>query len=192
MSRHTNINDHFAPRYVVWELTLKCDLACRHCGSRAGRPREEELSVEEAFDVVLQLKDLGAREITFIGGEAYLYPEWLQVVRECANLGMRPTMTTGGRKLPAATCQAMKKAGMSGVSVSINGLESTHWSCRGKGFSKGYVFYGSHVLSSGLGIFEERCRFLCQSADSVNISQHNKYHIYRNTCGKRSRVKTST
>jgi len=25
------------PIYAVWELTLKCDLACRHCGSRAGK-----------------------------------------------------------------------------------------------------------------------------------------------------------
>jgi hypothetical protein len=25
------------PNYAVWELTLACDLSCRHCGSRAGR-----------------------------------------------------------------------------------------------------------------------------------------------------------
>lgn len=25
------------PHYAVWELTLRCDLACHHCSSRAGR-----------------------------------------------------------------------------------------------------------------------------------------------------------
>src|SRR5690349_8088876 len=40
------------PIYVVWELTLKCDLACRHCGSRAGAPRSDELALDEALDVV--------------------------------------------------------------------------------------------------------------------------------------------
>ena len=40
------------PAYVVWELTLRCDHACHHCGSRAGKAREDELSTEEALDVV--------------------------------------------------------------------------------------------------------------------------------------------
>lgn len=126
MSRHTDIDDHYAPRYVVWELTLKCDLACRHCGSRAGRPRDEELSLEESLDLLGQLNDLGAREITFIGGEAYLYPHWLEVISACAKLGIRPTMTTGARNLDLKTCRAMKEAGMSGVSISVDGLEQTH------------------------------------------------------------------
>jgi radical SAM protein with 4Fe4S-binding SPASM domain len=126
MSRHTDIQDQYAPRYVVWELTLKCDLACRHCGSRAGKEREEELSLEESFSLLQELKDLGTREITFIGGEAYLYPQWLEVVSACSALGIRPTMTTGGRKLDLQICHAMKDAGMSGVSISVDGLESTH------------------------------------------------------------------
>jgi MoaA/NifB/PqqE/SkfB family radical SAM enzyme len=25
------------PIYVVWELTMKCDQPCQHCGSRAGQ-----------------------------------------------------------------------------------------------------------------------------------------------------------
>ena len=36
--------------YAV-ELTLACDLACRHCGSRAGRARPDELTTEEALDL---------------------------------------------------------------------------------------------------------------------------------------------
>ncbi|MGZ5971002.1 MAG: hypothetical protein ACXWP4_25205, partial [Polyangiales bacterium] len=44
--------DRIRPIYAVWELTLACDLACRHCGSRAGRARPDELSTEEALDLV--------------------------------------------------------------------------------------------------------------------------------------------
>ena len=32
------------PVHVVWELTLACNLRCAHCGSRAGRPRRDELT----------------------------------------------------------------------------------------------------------------------------------------------------
>ena len=49
MSRHTDIDDHYAPRYVVLGVNLKCDLACRHCGSRAGHPRNKELSFGRIF-----------------------------------------------------------------------------------------------------------------------------------------------
>src|SRR5690349_7267237 len=58
--------------YVVWEITLRCDLACGHCGSRAGKPRADELTTAEALDLVRQIAEMGAHEVTLIGGEAYL------------------------------------------------------------------------------------------------------------------------
>src|SRR4051794_22058988 len=51
------------PIYAVWEVTLACDLACRHCGSRAGRERPDELSTDEALDLVDQIADLGVKEV---------------------------------------------------------------------------------------------------------------------------------
>ncbi|MBA3542772.1 MAG: heme biosynthesis protein, partial [Deltaproteobacteria bacterium] len=51
------------PAYVVWELTLRCDHACTHCGSRAGVARDDELSTDEALGVVDQLAAMGAREV---------------------------------------------------------------------------------------------------------------------------------
>ena len=114
------------PRYVVWELTLRCDLACRHCGSRAGKARPRELTLAESLGVVEQLRRLGAAEITFIGGEAYLYPHWLDVVAAAHRAGIRCTMTTGGRALAVETLRAAQAAGMHAISVSIDGLEATH------------------------------------------------------------------
>jgi 2-iminoacetate synthase ThiH len=58
------------PNYAVWELTLACDLACRHCGSRAGRARPDELTTAEAVDLVRQMHELGIQEVALIGGEA--------------------------------------------------------------------------------------------------------------------------
>src|SRR6516162_5514375 len=84
------------PNYAVWELTLACDLACRHCGSRAGRARPDELTTAEAVDLVRQMHELGVQEITLIGGEAYLHEGWLDVIAEIRRLGMTSTMVTGG------------------------------------------------------------------------------------------------
>ena len=72
-------------------------LACRHCGSRAGRERPDELTTAEALDLVRQMADLGVKEVTLIGGEAYLRDDWLDIVRAVRARGMMCTMTTGGR-----------------------------------------------------------------------------------------------
>src|SRR5688500_4326168 len=80
------------PIYAVWEITLACDLACRHCGSRAGKARPDELTTAEAIDLVAQMADLGVREIALIGGEVYLYPGWTDVVRAIRARGMQCTM----------------------------------------------------------------------------------------------------
>jgi radical SAM protein with 4Fe4S-binding SPASM domain len=127
MARRTLLVDSIDhPRYVVWELTLKCDLACRHCGSRAGKARDQELTLDEALHVVGQLAALGTEEIAFIGGEAYLAPHWLEVVKAATAEDIRCTMTTGARALTPARAQAAKEAGMQAVSVSVDGLEATH------------------------------------------------------------------
>ncbi|MFT4624986.1 MAG: radical SAM protein with 4Fe4S-binding SPASM domain [Myxococcota bacterium] len=111
---------------MVWELTLRCDLACRHCGSRAGHPRAAELSLDDALGVLNQLAEMGTREIAFIGGEAYLWTRWLELVRAAADRGIRPTMTSGARQLTATVAQAAADAGMQAISVSVDGLEATH------------------------------------------------------------------
>lgn len=114
------------PTYVVWELTLACDQHCTHCGSRAGEARSTELTTAQALDVVAQLAALGTFECALIGGEAYLHPGFLEVVRALKAHGIRPTMTTGGRGIDAALAQAMADAGLYSVSVSVDGLEPTH------------------------------------------------------------------
>jgi radical SAM protein with 4Fe4S-binding SPASM domain len=130
--------DHIArPNHAVWEITLACDLACRHCGSRAGHARPDELSTEQCLDLVRQMAELGVREITLIGGEAYLREDWLEIVRAIRAHKMTPTITTGGRGIDETRARAAKEAGLLSVSVSIDGLEATHDRLRG--------LHGSHA-----------------------------------------------
>ncbi|MCO4744961.1 MAG: radical SAM protein [Proteobacteria bacterium] len=125
---HRDAHDQMAPhpRYVVWEITLRCDLACKHCGSRGGKARANELSVEEGLDVVAQLAEAGTREVTFIGGEAYLNKDWLTLIRAVADAGMAPTMTTGARQVTPDLCKAAADAGLRAMSTSIDGMQQTH------------------------------------------------------------------
>ncbi|MBA3999154.1 radical SAM protein [Brevundimonas sp.] len=119
------------PAFVVWEITLKCDLACRHCGSRAGAERTDELSTAESLDVVRQLAELGVREVTLIGGEAYLREDWVDIAAAVTQSGMTCSMVTGGRGLDAWRLAEAAAAGVSQIGVSIDGIGLTHDKLRG-------------------------------------------------------------
>jgi len=124
-------SDKVRPIYCVWEITLACDLACRHCGSRAGRARPDELSTDECLSVVRQLAELDVKEVTLIGGEAYLRPDFTQIVAALAQHGIATSTTTGGRGFTRELAARAKDAGLSSVSVSLDGLSATHDRLRG-------------------------------------------------------------
>lgn len=119
------------PILAVWEITLACDLACGHCGSRAGRARPDELSTAEAHDLIDQLADLGVVEVVLIGGESYLRADWCELIAHIARRGMEPLLTTGGRGMTLDRARAAAAAGLVSASVSLDGLEATHDTQRG-------------------------------------------------------------
>jgi nif11-class peptide radical SAM maturase 3 len=137
--------------YAVWELTLKCNLACQHCGSRAGNTRTNELSTAEALDLVQQMAEVGIKEVTLIGGEAFLRPDWLEIAQAVTQSGMVCGMTTGGYGITLETAQKMKAAGIRVVSVSVDGLEATHDRLRGREGAWQWAFKTmSHLKAAGI------------------------------------------
>ena len=125
------IDEKVRPIYAVWEITLACDLACRHCGSRAGKARPGELSTEECLDLVDQMAGMQVKEVSLIGGEAYLRDDWIQIIERIAKHGMIPLLTTGGRAITKERARAAKDAGLRTASVSLDGDEATHDRLRG-------------------------------------------------------------
>jgi radical SAM protein with 4Fe4S-binding SPASM domain len=141
------------PVSVVWEITLACDLACSHCGSRAGRRRRDELTTAEALDLVGQIAELGARDVGLIGGEAYLRKDWLQIVAAIRAAGMRCDLQTGGRNLTEARVAAAKEAGLAGVGISLDGIGATHDKLRGvPGSYEAAVAALRRVAASGMAV----------------------------------------
>ena len=93
--------------------------------------RTAELSTEECFDVVDQLDRLGTREITLIGGEAYLRRDWTDIIARITSHGILASMQTGGRALSEDRVRAAKAAGLGTCGVSVDGLEELHDEVRG-------------------------------------------------------------
>jgi len=120
------------PVHVVWEITLACNLSCSHCGSRAGKRRPNELDTAAALDLVDALARLGTRELTIIGGEAFLRPDWCQIVARASSHGIYCAMQTGALALTDRRLHAGVNAGLKGLGVSLDGLQPLHDRLRGR------------------------------------------------------------
>ena len=146
------LTDGPRPLFVVWEVTLRCDQHCRFCGSAAGKPGAGELTTAEALDVVPQLAVLGTAEVTLHGGEAYLRPDWLELVRAIRAQGIACTLVTGGRRFDAALAREAKAAGLSAASVSIDGTHATHDDLRGPGSFDAAFASLRHLRDAGVPV----------------------------------------
>src|SRR3989338_5744556 len=63
-------NFNVTPFLVIWETTHACDLACVHCRAEATPERDPaELSTEEGFRLILQVKEMGTPILVFSGGD---------------------------------------------------------------------------------------------------------------------------
>ena len=141
------------PSIAVWEITLRCDLGCRHCGSRAGRVRKDELTTAEALDLVHQFAHLGLKEVTLIGGEFYMRDDWDQIAAEIDRCGMLCSIVTGARQMTEERVRRAVKARVGKISISIDGLERTHDAIRGSvGSWKAAVSAAKRISASGIDL----------------------------------------
>ncbi|MDF3821058.1 radical SAM protein [Leptospira sp. 96542] len=124
--RISESDKQYFPAYVVWELTLKCDQSCAHCGSRAQFARKDELTTEEAIQLAKELIAMKPKEVVLIGGEAYLHDGFYEIINFLNSHQIFVSMTTGGKGITPEIAQRAISAGLKNVSVSIDGLETTH------------------------------------------------------------------
>lgn len=136
---------------AIWEITLRCNLSCLHCGSRASAARADELSTQEALDLVRQLAEAGIDEVALIGGEAFLRRDWLEIAAAITKSGMLCTMVTGGYGISEKLASEMRRAGIRQCSISIDGMEETHDRLRGKKGSWTACFQSiEYLVKSGI------------------------------------------
>ncbi len=159
------------PIYTVWELTLRCDHACAHCGSRAGGARSDELDTAALLEVAASLVRLGTREVTIIGGEAYLRPDVYEIVAYLHTHGIRVSMQTGGLAFTPERARRFKEAGLAALGVSIDGPPAIHDLLRARP--------GSHAAA--LRALDAAHALGLVTTVNTQVNQLNKDHL-RETC----------
>jgi len=115
----------------LWEMTLKCNLNCIHCGSVAGTPKTEELTLTESFRIADEIIALGCKEITLIGGEVFLYHGWEKIARHLSDHNIQVNIITNGLILGEREINQVKYANLANVGISVDGTEEVHNQIRG-------------------------------------------------------------
>lgn len=110
---------------AVWELTLRCDQRCLHCGSNAGVGLPDELSPAQVLDLADQLVELRCFKVTLMGGEAYLRTDLEALVERLSRGGVVASVLTGGRHLERERLQSLQAAGLREIGFSVEGPEGS-------------------------------------------------------------------
>ena len=116
---------------LFWECTLRCNLACRHCGSDCRvDPGVEDMPLEDFLKVldeeVTPHVDPADVLIIFSGGEALVRDDLERAGKEVSRRGYPWGMVTNGMALTEKRFRSLIDAGMRSVSVSLDGFEHEH------------------------------------------------------------------
>ncbi len=116
----------FYPESVVWEVTFACNMKCIHCGTAAGTARHDELSTDEAFQVIDELAALDCNMITISGGEPLLRKDWKRLALRTRERGINPYIITNGYAVNDKVIEDFADVGFGNIGVSFDGTERTH------------------------------------------------------------------
>ncbi len=120
-----------APFQVVWDVTYACNLHCKHCYATAGKALDDELTTDEALEVIDKLDRLGVTVIAFSGGEPLVRKDIFELTEYAAEKGIYVAMATNGTLITENVARKMKESGVGYVQISLDGRKETHDKFRG-------------------------------------------------------------
>ncbi len=112
---------------VIWNLIRRCNLTCKHCYSiSADIDFKGELSTNEVFTVMDDLKSFGVPVLILSGGEPLLRPDIFDISRRAKAMGFYVGLSSNGTLIDEHNIDAIADIGYDYVGISIDGNKKTH------------------------------------------------------------------
>ena len=120
-------------RLVAWETTRRCNLTCKHCRAAAeDHVYNDELTTEESFRLLDQIREVGQPIIILTGGEPLLRDDIFDIAAYGDKIGLRMVMAPNGTLLDEGNVKRLKESGVKRISVSLDGATAaSHDAFRG-------------------------------------------------------------
>lgn len=117
---------------VMWNITRKCNLSCKHCYLDARTSHPNELDKEEGFELIDDLAQLGVPILILTGGEPLASDNFFDYANYAKDKGLKTVVSTNGTMITSEVAEKLKNAGVEYVGVSMDGGEpETHDKFRG-------------------------------------------------------------
>lgn len=116
-------------KYLYFELTNRCNLYCRHCGSECTGTNSDYLDVEyirNTLESVVKKYESSGIMICLTGGEPMLHPGVFDVIHYAHELGFPTGMTSNGTMINRIAARQLAQAGLDTIAVSLDGMEAEH------------------------------------------------------------------
>ena len=112
---------------VIWNLIRRCNLTCKHCYSiSADKDFPGELSTQEVYGVMDDLKRFRVPVLILSGGEPLLRPDIFDVAQRAKGLGFYVGLSSNGTLIDESNIRRIAETDFDYVGVSLDGIRETH------------------------------------------------------------------
>ncbi len=134
-------------RYLMLEVTERCNLSCRHC--YLGNAGVVDLQWETARRVLDDFEDIGGLRLMVTGGEPLLYPHMDLLDRALAGRSFRSVLISNGTLIEHID---LRRCNFKEIQFSVDGLEEGHDHLRGKGNYRKVMAAVRRALDAGIDV----------------------------------------
>jgi heme d1 biosynthesis radical SAM protein NirJ len=112
---------------VIWNLVRRCNLTCKHCYSiSADKDFAGELSTDEIFSVMQDLKRFHVPVLILSGGEPLLRPDIFAIAQHAKAMGFYVGLSSNGTLIDESNIERIAGCNFDYVGVSLDGIRDTH------------------------------------------------------------------
>jgi len=118
---------------VIWNLTRRCNLKCRHCYAVAANHHfPGELTGSEAIAVLDDLAFYGIPALILSGGEPLYRVDAIDLAKRSKAHGLYTALSTNGTPIKGAYADQVAEVGFDYVGISLDGIGATNDWFRGE------------------------------------------------------------
>lgn len=112
------------PSSIHGSITERCNMRCRNCDWWQSRNERPEATIAQWIEFVQELRAwLGPFEFHLAGGEPFLKPGLLELIRACSAQGVKTYLTTNGTLINRAVAEELADSGLWCLNVSLDFLD---------------------------------------------------------------------
>ncbi|MBM3392308.1 MAG: heme d1 biosynthesis radical SAM protein NirJ [Betaproteobacteria bacterium] len=139
---------------VIWNLIRRCNLTCKHCYSiSADKDFPGELTTQEIYGVMDDLKRFRVPVLILSGGEPLLRPDIFDIANRAKGLGFYVGLSSNGTLIDESNIRRVAETDFNYVGVSLDGIRETHDRFRRMGGAFGKSLHGIRLCrDAGLKI----------------------------------------